>query len=256
MMLLFGSVMAYLIGFIIAMAVGLTGVGAGSITAPILILSFGLAPAEAVGTALTFAAVVKLAVAPLYIARQQVSTRTLSLLCAGGVPGVLAGVLLIGALDVHRYEHILYFVLGATIAAMASFSLYRSLHRSERRPVKDRSRLLPWIAASIGTEVGFSSAGAGALGSLALLNLTSLTPAQVVGTDTLFGLVLALLGGGLHVSMGHFNSAILWKLIAGGLVGVFAGANLSTILPPRPLRVGLSLWLSALGLQLCWKALF
>ena len=247
--------MEFLAGFIIALAVGLTGVGAGSVTAPVLILFFGLPPAEAVGTALAFAAAIKLSVAPFYIARNQVSGRVLSLLSAGGVPGVLLGVWLIGALDVRRYENILFFLLGATIVTMALFSLYRALRHAGRAAGKDRLRWLPWIAGGIGVEVGFSSAGAGALGSLTLLNLTSLTPAQVVGTDMLFGLVLSLLGGGLHMTMGHFSSPILWKLIAGGLAGVFAGANLSAILPSRPLRVGLALWLSALGLQLCWKAL-
>src|SRR5262249_28270849 len=107
--------MPFLIGFLIAMAVGLTGVGAGSISAPVLILFFGLSPANSVGTALIFAAVIKLAVAPVYLFRSQVSYRILSLLCLGGVPGVLGGVYLIGALDVRRYESILFMILGATI---------------------------------------------------------------------------------------------------------------------------------------------
>src|SRR6478672_3137924 len=89
--------MTYLVGFLIAMAVGLTGVGAGSVTAPVLILFFGLAPADAVGTALIFAAAIKLSVAPVYLLRQQVNPRILLLLCAGGLPGILAGVWLIGA---------------------------------------------------------------------------------------------------------------------------------------------------------------
>jgi len=247
--------MEFLAGFIIALAVGLTGVGAGSVTAPVLILFFGLPPAEAVGTALTFGAAIKLAVAPFYLVRKQVNGRVLSLLCVGGIPGVLFGVLVIGALDVRRYENILFFLLGATIVGMALFSLYRSLRPGKRRVGRDRLGWLPLIAGGIGAEVGFSSAGAGALGSLALLNMTSLTPAQVIGTDMMFGLVLSLLGGGMHISMGHFSSVIVWKLIIGGLAGAFAGANLSAILPSRPLRVGLFLWLSALGLQLCWKAL-
>ena len=62
----------------------------------------------------------------------------------------------------------------------------------------DHSRWLPPLAALIGGEVGFSSAGAGAMGAVALLNLTKLTPPQVVGTDMVFGLVLSILGGGLH----------------------------------------------------------
>ena len=87
-----------------------------------------------------------------------------------------------------------------------------------------------------------------------LLHLTSLEPAEVIGTSILFGLILSLIGGGLHLSAGHYNGTILWQLLAGGLAGVFVGANLSTVLPARPLRIALSVCLSALGLQLCWKA--
>ena len=81
--------MEYVVGFLIATAVGLTGVGAGSITAPILILFFHFKPAIAVGTALTFAAVIKLSVLPIYLRRQQVNFRILLLLCSGGIPGVI-----------------------------------------------------------------------------------------------------------------------------------------------------------------------
>ncbi len=92
--------MEFVLGFLIAGAVGLTGVGAGSITAPILILFFHLKPAVAVGTALTFAAVIKLAVLPIYLRRQQVSYRVLGLLCAGGIPGVVIGIQVLKRLSV------------------------------------------------------------------------------------------------------------------------------------------------------------
>ncbi len=248
--------MPLLLGFLIALAVGLTGVGAGSITAPVLILAFAVSPSDSVGTALIFAAVIKLAVAPMYLMNRQVSRRVLVKLCAGGLPGVLAGVWLIRAMNVRHYEKTLFVVLGATIAVMALYSLYRTFHKSSATPRTDRHRWLALIGLGIGTEVGFSSAGAGALGSLALMNLTSLSPAQVVGTDMLFGLVLSLVGGGLNLGAGHFDAHLLWKLIAGGLPGVLIGARLSAVLPARPLRVGLSMWLCFIGGQLAWKGLW
>ncbi|HWC00504.1 MAG TPA: sulfite exporter TauE/SafE family protein [Bryobacteraceae bacterium] len=247
--------MEYLIGFLIALAVGLTGVGAGSLTAPILILFFHTPAAVSVGTALAFASVIKLAVMPLYLRRRQVHFRTLLLLCLGGVPGVLAGFFLIGMLDARKHENILFLLLGSTIVSMALYNLFRAARNHKEVVNRDRSHWLPWIAAGIGAEVGFSSAGAGALGSLVLLNFTTLTPAQVIGTDMFFGLVVSLVGGGFHVFAGHNDSAMLVKLLAGGLTGAFAGANLSAILPSRPLRIGLSLWLASMGAQLCWRAL-
>jgi uncharacterized protein len=248
--------MTFLVGFLIALGVGLTGVGAGAVTAPVLILFFGIAPAESVGTALVFAAVIKLAVAPIYLVRRQVHLKILLRLCIGGIPGVLAGVLIVCELNAKRYENTLLVLVGATVAALALYSLWRSVRKNAPPVGRDRSGWLPWIAAGIGVEVGFSSAGAGALGSLALLNLTTLSPAQVVGTDMLFGLVVALIGGGLHVSSGHYDSGIVGKLLIGGLTGAIAGANLSAILPAKPLRIALSFCLSCLGVQLCWRGIF
>jgi len=69
--------MPYAVGFLIALAVGLTGVGAGSITAPILILFFAISPAQSVGTALIYGAIIKLVVAPMYLARKQVNRRVM-----------------------------------------------------------------------------------------------------------------------------------------------------------------------------------
>jgi uncharacterized protein len=248
--------MVYLVGFFIALAVGLTGVGAGSITAPVLILFFAISPADAVGTALLFAAVIKVVVAPMYLIRKQVNPRILTILCIGGIPGVLLGTWLIRALDVRHYERMLFVILGTTIAAMALYSLYRTMHKHKVLKRDERAAWLPLIGLGIGTEVGFSSAGAGALGSLALLNLTLLTPAQVVGTDMLFGLAVSVVGGGWNLTAGHYAADLLWKLITGGIAGVLIGANLSAVFPARPLRVALSVWLSFIGLQLAWRGVF
>ena len=84
--------MEFILGFLIACAVGLTGVGAGSITAPVLILFFHLKPSIAVGTALTFSSAIKFAVLPLYLKRRQVDYRIMACSALGAFPGVLVGV--------------------------------------------------------------------------------------------------------------------------------------------------------------------
>lgn len=79
--------------------------------------------------------------------------------------------------------------------------------------------------------------------------------AQIVGTDLFFGLAMSSVGGGIQTTSGHYVAALVWKLISGGVAGVLAGANLSAILPSRLLRVGLSIWIIALGAQFCWRGL-
>ena len=90
--------MEILLGFVIALMISLTGVGAGSMTTPLLILFLGVAPATAVGTALTFGAIVKIASVPVYALRRQVNFRILRTLLAGGLPGVLLGALVMDRL--------------------------------------------------------------------------------------------------------------------------------------------------------------
>jgi len=235
------------LGFIIAVAIALTGVGAGSLTTPLLILVGGLTAGESVGTALLFGAGVKLLTVPFYWARGQVNRRTLGFMLAGGLPGVLAGALLLRGLQ----GHAMMAVLGFTIMLVALVNL---MHFSPK-PRRDRTRWLTAIALPIGAEVGFSSAGSGALGALALLSLTPLTAAEVVGTDLIFCLALSLAGGGIHAAMGSFNAAVLAKLLAGGAVGALTGTALSSRIPARPLRLALLVVMAILGAQIAWKGL-
>ena len=120
------------------------------------------------------------------------------------------------------------------------------------------SRFLPrldhTLMFGVGAEVGFSSAGAGALGSAALLGLTPLLPAQVVGTDIAFGFIVSLIGSGAHWFTHASNPELLKQLIIGGVVGAAAGTLLGTRIPRRPMRIALWIWLLILGCELMFKS--
>jgi uncharacterized membrane protein YfcA len=242
------------LGFVIALAISLTGVGAGSMTTPILVLFLGVSPPTAVGTALAFGAIVKIVSIPSYAWRRQINVRILGFLLAGGVPGVLLGSLALDHLKHGNYARVLYLVLGSMIVGTAVLHLWRVFRPSPRRTDKDHSRWLPWIAAPIGAEVGFSSAGAGALGSLVLLGLTPLSAAEVIGTDLCFGLGVSAIGSLIQVSAGNYDGALLLKLVAGGIAGALTGSALAGRVAQRPLRIGLLLVLIVLGCQLAFHA--
>jgi hypothetical protein len=106
----------------------------------------------------------------------------------------------------------------------------------------------------VGAEVGFSSAGAGALGSAALLSLTPLIPTQIVGTDIAFGFIVSLLGSGAHWFSHATNPQLLLELIAGGAVGAIGGTLLGARIPRRPLRFALWVWLLILGSQFLFNS--
>jgi hypothetical protein len=247
--------MPYVIGFLIALFIALTGVGAGTITVPVLVLFLGVPAPVAVGIGLTFSAAVKLILAPAQIARRNVAWRTLGYMLLGGVPGVLVGSLLLKHLVSTGSANLLNAILGVILITTASWQLFYSFRPMRQNSgAPDRSHWLSWLMFPVGAEVGFSSAGAGALGSAALLSLTPLEPAQVVGTDIVFGFLVSLIGSGAHWFTHASNPTLLLQLILGGVVGAVSGTLLSTHIPRRPLRFALWVWLLILGGQFLFNS--
>jgi uncharacterized membrane protein YfcA len=249
-------VVEYFLGFVIALAVGLTGFGGGVLAVPLLIAGLNVPVVEAVGTSLVFVTVIKLMAVNVYRRRGQVNWSVAARLLLGGAPGVIGGSLLLWRMNTAALQPAVLAVVGATIAAMALLGLWKCWrNRTFAAAGAPREHLLPWLAFPIGVEVGFSSAGAGALGSLVLMECTTILPAHVIGTDLVFGVGLSALGGGLHLAAGEYNPALLLRLCSGGLLGAWAGARLAGWLPPRPLRACLCLALVGLGGHLGWRGL-
>ncbi|HEV3481475.1 MAG TPA: sulfite exporter TauE/SafE family protein [Candidatus Acidoferrales bacterium] len=245
------GVMHILIGFLIALAVGLTGIGGGSFTVPALVLIARISAETAVGTAFVFAGVLRLIAAPFYLAGRHIHGRYLWLLSLGAVPGLLLGTYILRLLSSNANSPVVVILLGVLLTASSSITF---IPRAQNRNfAKKNSRWLPWLALPIGVEAGFSSAGAGALGTVLLLNYSEMTPPEVVGTDILFGLVLAVLGSAFHWRFGSINGRVLVQLLEGGIPGVIIGCASARYLPARKLKLVIALIAIFAGLQLVWS---
>jgi uncharacterized membrane protein YfcA len=192
-------------------------------------------------------------VVPMYLFRRQVHFKTLAWMLLGGVPGVIIGSLFLK--HVPLSSHLLYVILGVTIVLAAGLNMYRLIRFRGASGTGNRAAVLPFLMLPVGAEVGFTSAGAGALGSLALLGLTPLTAAQVVGTDLTHALALTTIGGGIQLISGNCDVPLLIKLLGGGVFGAVLGSTLAVRIPSRPLKWALAVWLGALGIQLFVRGL-
>jgi uncharacterized membrane protein YfcA len=221
--------MLTLLGLLIGLAIGVTGVGGGVLTAPLLILFFHMPPGPGVGTALLFSTGVKILSAGMFTARRQVHGRTLLLLLAGGVPGAIAGPLLL------QQAH-----LGQDRTQDGSHGCWRWLARPSASPRataccaswtapgprRQNARWLPLFSFPIGLEVGFSSAGAGALGTVLLFNLDGSRAGQSGGhgprcSDS----IVSACAGGIHMAAGNWDADVLVKLLLGGIPGALSARN-------------------------------
>ncbi|HTQ96198.1 MAG TPA: sulfite exporter TauE/SafE family protein, partial [Candidatus Acidoferrum sp.] len=133
-----------LLGFAIALAVGLTGIGGGSFTVPALLLIAGLPPAEAVGTTFVFAGVLRLIAAPFYLATRQVNSKYFRLLLLGAIPGLVLGMLVLRALSAQDSNPLIVLVVGVILTLTASITFIRRAQMPSF--ARKNSGWLPWLA--------------------------------------------------------------------------------------------------------------
>jgi hypothetical protein len=246
--------MEILIGLVIGFAIGGTGVGGGTLAAPAFVLLLGYSPRIAVGTALVFAAAVKIFASAEYLFRRQVNFKILMYLLCGGLPGAFIGAMALERLKTERANQWILCGIGLVvmISAISSVVKFRNPETSGAAP---RPRWLPFITFPIGLETGFSSAGAGALGTVVLFQLTSLAPSMVVGTDLVFGLLVSTVGGTVHALSGTCNWIALAKLIPSGIIGAMIGVRVCTALPRKTLRKSILICAAAIGFSLVVKGM-
>lgn len=243
-----------LLGFFIAFAIGLTGVGAGTLTAPVLIL-LGLNPAQAVGSALSFSTLVKFPGFLFHTLYKNVEYRLLMFMCFGGVPGVLLGSSLLSRLSqADKLKNLIMFIIGITVILSVILNLLATLMK-KRLDLAKYFYLVPIVCFFIGLEVGFTSAGAGALGMVLLLYFTKLPPSKAVGVDIGFGLACSLTGSLVHLLQGHTQPHVFLPMSLGGLLGIWLGTHLTRRINPKPLRVGISMLLILVAFNLIKRGL-
>jgi uncharacterized protein len=237
-----------IVGFIVGACIAYSGVGAGALTTPLLVLFLGVGTDVAIGSDLLFALGTKLVAMIAHVQRRTVQVPVLLRLSLGGLPGAIIGVIasarLHQILDIHQLEHVLRLaVAAALLISAAAIAFNRGL--ASDRPEPDAASLPTFRIAAIGFFVGLTvsitSIGAGSLTLPLLLLVTpSIALRRLVGSDVAFAIVVlvpALIG---HWSIGDVNPKLAGLLLIGSIPGVFVGSQLVTRLPERWFRNALA----------------
>ena len=237
-------------GAVIGFMVGMTGVGAGSLTTPLLISVFGVAPPVAVGTDLLFAAMTKSTAAWRYQKHKNIDWIVLLWLAAGSLPGALVTLAWLrwAHPDTTMLAQLIRRGLGCLLifSALANFAypwLMRAHQKTEAEasPGPRRKKATAALGFVLGVMVVLTSVGAGAIGVVALMLLyPRLSARRLIGTDVVHAVPLTLVAGLGHLALGSIDLHVLGLLLLGSVPGIALGVRVTGAAPDWIVRNGLA----------------
>ncbi|MFT6254706.1 MAG: putative membrane protein YfcA [Granulosicoccus sp.] len=248
-----------LAGAVVGLAVGITGVGGGSLMTPLLLL-FGFPPNIAIGTDLLYAAITKSGGIISHQKQRNIQWDLVIRLAMGSVPAAIVTSAALHYLfdDANDYSHILTLSLGIMLVFTSCVLFFR------QRLKTDAASSNPFVAFAhrhstpftiamgviLGVFVTLSSVGAGAIGAAILMTLYPHLPARrVVGIDIAHAVPLTFIAGFAHLLLGNVDFVLLGSLLVGSLPAVFLGAKLGTKIPNKLLQPILASVLMILGVK-------
>ncbi len=249
-------------GLGVGILVGLTGVGGGSLMAPIMILVFGVSPATAVGTDLWFAAITKAVGGTIHHRQGGVDGQVLKRLCIGSLPAAVVTLLFLWYTGGHQIKNgLILNLLGGMLIVTAVATLFRhkfvewsrNYQRGSGHGALNVQAPLTIVAGvALGILVTLTSVGAGALGVTMILCLYPLrmNANRLVATDIVHAIPLTIIGGIGNFFMGNVNLPLLGSLLVGSIPGIIIGSLATTKIPEGGLRITLAIVLAIVGTRM------
>ena len=249
-----------ILGFIIGVLVGLTGMGGGALMTPALILLKLARPTLAVGTDLVWNALTKAVGSAVHLRQATVDKAIVKRLSLGSIPGALCGIAVLAYLKhvgIGTQDKLVVEVLGVALVAAAGGLFVRSVFGAQL-PKPGQEGLSvgpPWLTTVLGFFVGFlvsiTSVGSGSLIVACLVFIYPTTPLRrIVGSDIVNALLLVGVSAVGHLGIGSIDTHLLLALLIGSVPGVWIGSRLTAMFPEKFLRPVLGTTLLYLGLKL------
>jgi len=248
-------------GAAVGFAVGLTGVGGGSLMTPILLL-FGFPPQVAVGTDLLYASITKSGGVFLHRRQGTIRWKIVLTLFAGSLPASLVTVYFLDSVfaDSDQYAKVLTTSLGFMLILTATVLLFKSklvsVSNTSKAPrplqyTRDHPTVATWImGVALGILVTLSSVGAGAFAAAILLILyPKLSSINIIGTDLAHAVPLTLIAGLGHLFLGNVDFGLLGSLLIGSMPAIYFGTKVGNRMPENLMQPILASTLLALGIK-------
>lgn len=244
--------------------IGMTGVGAGSLMTPILILVIGVKPITAIGSDLAYGAITNSVGGWRHWRQRTVDVSLSTWMALGSLPAAIGGVVALKLLEHGGRKSVddtLLITLGGVLMLCAVAMLARLMLGQATARERDRVQLTPRLRAgavglglAIGFIVGVTSAGSGSLITVAMILAFGLAPRQVVGSSVFNSAIVLWAAALAHVVAGDVDYGLAGTILIGSVPGVWLGSALSYRVPVGALRVSLALLILGASMALLQKA--
>jgi len=246
----------------VGFAIGLTGVGGGSLMTPLLLL-FGFPAPVAIGTDLLYAALTKATGAISHHRKGNVNWQIVFTLASGSIPiSILLHIFLLDSdfQNSDGFEELLTYSLGIMLIITSIILIFRNKIKNSAiknkplfliRPLHRNKRIATFIMGILlGVCVTLSSVGAGAFGAAILLIIYAQTSTiKIIGTDVAHAVPLTLIAGLGYLFNGYVDVVLLFCLLLGSIPAIHLGTQVSSKVPEKTLQSILIIVLLALGIN-------
>lgn len=250
-----------LVGFVVGILIGLTGVGGGVLLLPVLIFGLQVPAIVAVGSDALFNFFTKIPASLLHLKNGTVRRKVVLALSVGSVPGSIAGVELLIHIR-HLYgdgvNNFIKTAVGVLLILVPMLLLFQK--RIEER-VANRPPTMKGFAGMAGIGlvggflVGMTSVGSGSIIMMLLLLFYSFPPKVNVGTDIVHAVILTGVTSALHWHFKNVDPRLVVTLLIGSIPGGLIGSHLATRVPMVWLRRILCALLLITGARMLWPAM-
>jgi uncharacterized membrane protein YfcA len=231
-----------LVGFVVGILIGLSGVGGGVLLLPVLIFGLRVPPLMAVGSDALFNFFTKIPASIVHLKKGTVRRKVVLALALGSVPGSYGGVKLLMHIrslygdGVNNFIKTAVGVLLIVIPTLLHFQKKIEDRVTTRPPTMKGFAGMALIGLVAGFLVGMTSVGSGSIIMMLLLLFYSFPPKVNVGTDIVHAVVLTGVTGLLHFRLGNVDPGLVVSLLIGSIPGGLLGSHLATRVPMLWLR--------------------
>ncbi len=247
-----------LVGFVVGVLIGLSGVGGGVLLLPVLIFGLKVPAIVAVGSDSLFNFFTKIPASIVHIRKGTVRGKVVAALALGSIPGSITGVKTLMHIR-HLYgdgvNNFIKTAIGVLLIIVPLLLLFqkRIEEKIANRPPTARGFAgMALIGLGAGFLVGMTSVGSGSIIMMLLLLFYSFPPKVNVGTDIVHAVILTGVTGFMHFRAGNVDPYLVITLLIGSVPGGLVGSHLATKVPMLWLRRLLCALLLITGARMLW----